>query len=120
MANANWPATLPDDVLVDGYDESPPETVVRTEMDAGPAKIRRRFTAGVRPLKVTLDRMTRTQVAALDELYVDTLEGGALPFDWTHPRTLGDVTFRFTRPPRYRPIGSGALWNAELELEVMP
>lgn len=34
-----WPVTLPQDVLIDGYDEKVPEMTLRTQMDAGPAKV---------------------------------------------------------------------------------
>lgn len=117
MAEA-WPSTLPDDVLVQGYAESFPNLVVRTPMDAGPAQTRRRYTAAVRPLRVTIP-LTRAQVALLDTFYTDTLEGGALEFTWTHPRTQSVVTLRFVSPPQPVP-DSGAWWRAELDLEVLP
>ncbi|MGE0256925.1 MAG: hypothetical protein AB7N54_20245 [Alphaproteobacteria bacterium] len=119
MPNAEWPGELPDDVLVEGYREAFPDLLVRTEMDAGPAKVRRRFTAAVRPLSVRLD-LDREQVDDLDEFFSDDLEHGALPFDWTHPRTGDAVTFRFTRPPEIRPDGDGTVWLAELQLEILP
>lgn len=119
MANPVWPASLPQDVLVEGYDEAMPDLALRTEMDAGPAKVRRRFTAGVRTFKVG-SAMTRAQVATLDTFFVTTVQGGALSFDWTHPRTQAAATFRFTRPPRTAPEAGGQRWRVELELEIMP
>lgn len=115
---ASWPVTLPQDVLVQGYAEAFPSTTLRTQMDAGPAKTRRRFTASVRPLRVTMP-LTRAQVALLDTFYTDTLEGGALEFTWTHPRTLAAVTLRFVSPPQPVP-DSGAWWRVDLDLEVLP
>lgn len=115
---AAWPATLPQDVLIEGYAEAFPETRLRTPMDAGPAKMRRRFTAAVRPLKVSVP-LTRDQVAALDTFFTTTLEGGALAFTWTHPRTLAAVTLRFVSAPQPVP-DSGAWWRCALDLEVMP
>ena len=119
MANPIWPAGLPQLVAVDGYGEQPPDTTLRTRMDAGPAKVRRRFTAGVRPLSVRLD-LDATQVGVLDAFYVATLEGGALAFDWVHPRTQAAATLRFVRPPAYRPLSSDAAWSAALQLELLP
>lgn len=119
MANATWPAALPPLVAVDGYGEQPPDTALRTRMDAGPAKVRRRFTAGPRPLSVRLD-LDATQVEALDAFYVTTLEGGALAFDWMHPRTQAATALRFVRPPAYRPLSSDAAWSAALQLEILP
>lgn len=114
----SWPETLPGDVLVAGYSESLPNAVLRTEMDAGPAKVRRRSTAAARPLRATM-ALTRTQAAALDTFFTTTLSMGSLPFTLTHPRTLSQVSFRFVSPPVLVPV-SGAEWSAELDLEVLP
>ena len=43
----SWPATLPVSPLLDGFIETVPETIIRTDMDQGPAKTRQRTTAGV-------------------------------------------------------------------------
>ena len=113
-----WPSTLPQDVLIDGYDEQVPETTLRTSMDAGPAKVRRRFSAGVRVFAVTVP-LTRAEVETLDAFYLNDLQGGALRFDWTSPRTGAPVQFRFLAPPRYAPQ-SQADWLGQLQLEVLP
>lgn len=119
MVNPLWPASLPQLAAVDGYQESPPDTALRTKMDTGPDKIRRRFTAGVRPLSVQLD-LTKVQVETLDVFYVTTTAGGALRFDWVGPRNQTTVEMRFVRPPVYRPLASDVAWRATLQLEVMP
>lgn len=113
-----WPVSLPQDVLIDGYDERPPDTTLRSTMDEGPAKVRRRFTAGVRVFSVTV-ALTRAQVETLDAFYRTDLQGGALRFDWTHPRTLAAVQFRFIAGPRYVPQ-SQTEWLTQLQLEILP
>ncbi len=115
-----WPATLPDEPLLAGYRERAPKTALRTEMDAGPAKQRNRFTAGVRPFGFTMD-LTRAQVDTLDAFFITTLEGGTLAFDWTHPRTLAAVSFRFVaiETPEYTAV-SQQDWRARLKLEILP
>ncbi len=115
---AVWPADLPSDVLRQGYDEACAPVKLRTQMDAGPPKQRRRFTAGVKPLTVVLS-LTRAQVATLEAFHDDTLQGGALPFEWTHPRTLATVQFRFVDEPRWS-TQSEVDWRATLALEVLP
>lgn len=118
----DWPATLPQVLPVAGYSETPPDTALRTQMDAGPAKVRRRFTAQVRPINATLI-LTAAQVQILDDFYVTTLEGGALPFDWIHPRDTASpptvVQFRFVRPPQYAALEPD-IWQAPVELEILP
>ncbi len=113
-----WPATLPQDVLIDGYDETPPNTTLRSQMDQGPDKVRRHFTAGERVFSATV-ALTRDQVETLDSFYLTDLQGGALRFDWTHPRAQAAVQFRFRSPPRYKPQ-SQTDWLVQLQLEILP
>ncbi len=115
---ATWPASLPQYVLVEGYSEAPPQNTIRTSMDVGPPKMRRRSTAAVRPITGN-QHMNKTQVAALDTFYVTTLNSGVDQFDWVHPRTQSAVDFRFTAPPQYESLG-GTAWMVTLSLEVMP
>lgn len=117
---AGWPVDLPDRLLVDGYTESPPDTTIRTAMDAGVAKVRRRYTAGARPIAGVL-MLTRDQVDVLDTFYVTTLQGGAQRFQWRHPRksVYEAVDIRFVRPPTYEAVEPN-VWRASLALEVMP
>lgn len=116
---AVWPGTLPVIPLVAGYKESPPDVLIRTQMDAGPARVRPRYTAGVRPIIGEIV-CTPTQVATLDTFYVTTLLQGSLPFDWISGRTGATVAYRFVKPPTYQPDGSKELWLVKLELEMMP
>ena len=116
---ATWPGTLPTSPEGPNYQESPPNTLIRTQMDAGPPKVRQRFTSGVRPLSFTW-MLTKAQVATLDTFYVTTLFGGSLSFDGlAHPRTLAATTFRFTAPPTYVYLGPD-VWRATTPLEILP
>jgi hypothetical protein len=115
---ATWPIGLPDAPLQQGFQETVPKNTARFETDAGPAKVRRRFTAGVRGLKCSF-LFTAAELATFDEFVVDTLEGGALQFAWTDPRTSAAITARIKDQPQYRPAG-GTDWIAECEIEVLP
>lgn len=115
----SWPSTLPQRVLSEGYQEIAPDMVLRSEMDAGPAKVRRRFTAAVRTVRCQI-ALTSAQVATLDSFYVGTLAGGSLTIDWVHPRTQAATTFRMRQPPQYTAESGGSSWIAQLELEILP
>lgn len=95
-----WPATLPDIVTYDEYSESPPDNALRTSMDVGPPKSRRRTTANVRPLSVMMI-LTTAQVETLDVFYDDTLASGTLTFNFDHPRTETTEEMQFAEPPIY-------------------
>lgn len=115
---ASWPSTLPQLPLAGGFSESPPDTTVRTKMDAGPAKVRRRFTANVRPFKVSF-LMTSEQIGYLDTFYVTTTVGGSASFTWVSPRTGSTKSFRFISPPEYN-LSSGDYWSVAMQLEQLP
>jgi len=118
MSNLVWPSSLPQRPTVGGYQERFAETVLRTAMDAGAAKLRRRFTAAPRQIEVTF-RMTAAQVAVLRSFYEETTAGGALPFDWVHPREGTAAEFRFVEAPRVSAV-TGTLFSVAVKLEQMP
>lgn len=114
-----WPVSLPTAPEGPNYTEQPPKTRLETQMDAGPPKLRQRYTAGVRPLSMTW-MLTKAQVAALDTFFTDTLAGGSLSFDGlAHPRTGAAVTFQFAQEPSYVYLGPD-VWRATTALRVMP
>lgn len=118
MSNAVWPPSIVRKFSASGFSEKTPNVVVRTSMDAGPVKIRRRFTAGVRPI-VGKMKMKSSELATFDTFFNTTLNGGALPFDWTHPRTGVAATYRFTEEPEYT-ADEGDWWLVSMKLEIMP
>jgi hypothetical protein len=115
---AEWPFSLPQKPLLEGYEEREPNTLIRTEMDAGPVKTRRRFTAGVRLIRVAF-HLTESQKTTLSTFYRSTLQDGALRYDWTPPGFASVVECRITEPPVYRALRPD-LWRAEFPVEVLP
>jgi hypothetical protein len=121
---ASWPGTLPPVPQIRGYEEKTPANVIRTEMEVGPAKVRRRTTGGIRPHKM-LFNMTQAQVELFDEFLGAVLADGALAFDYAHPRTGTTVRFRIIPPVTYtleRPAtgGDAGVWWVSLDMEQLP
>ena len=114
-----WPATLPQNVLTEGYQEAPGDGRLRTQMDAGPAKMRRLHTAVVDTFSVSLS-LTSAQVDTLDGFWDSDLAGGVLAFDWTHPRTGAATSFRFVDRPTRTPRQSGVRYTVRFKLEKLP
>ncbi len=123
MPTPIWPVSLPQSPRVSGFKEQLPETVLRTSMDAGPVKSRRRFTTGPTPVTIEL-YLTRAQVAILDEFFNDTCEGGALSFDWVNHRTKAPARYRFTSEPALTPQAAsdtdGKIWSVSFSAEFLP
>lgn len=115
-----WPLGLPQKPNTN-YSESSGILILRTPMDAGPAKMRRR---GKRPdtLQMTFN-MSSSQVEDLKTFTESTLQGTAR-FGFPHPRTNEVVEVRII------PQGDGSLfnisyvlpdlWSINLQMEVLP
>lgn len=101
-------------ILRDGFSESPPERTIRTNMDVGPAKVRRRTVAAVGHIGFTL-WLTN---AEWDTLYNFYLANDATVFNFVHPRTGQTVKARFADVPD----GSfnQTMWDVTVQLETMP
>jgi len=116
MSNS-WPERLPLP-SIEGYGISPGEAILRTEMEAGPARQRRRFTQV--PSRITVRWiMDRGQFALFEAWYRwAAAEGGT----WFEIDLLGGLGLlpqeaRFTRQFEARPY-RGRLWEVTSELEI--
>jgi hypothetical protein len=116
-----WPSGVPDEPLSASIEEGARNTVLRSPMETGPAKQRRRFRAGPRPISFAIP-MTRAEVGTFEAWFEDTLADGALSFDFTHPRSQATVTLRFIggQPPRYQWEQGGQTVQVMCTCEVLP
>jgi hypothetical protein len=120
--SAVWPVTLPQALRV-GFKATAPNVVIRTAMDAGPAKIRRRFSTNVYSVQGEV-LMNGAQIATFLDFFLNTLAGGALPFQWTVPWNGHPVDFRFAKPPDLGALAPRASlaepYAVPLSLEMLP
>jgi hypothetical protein len=104
-----------------GFTESIAISVLRSPMDMGPAKQRRR---GKRPSMLGVNFiLTSAQVSTLETFVKDTIKG-IYRFNFTHPRTSSSVEVRIV------PQGDGefykltylapGFYQTDLTLEVLP
>ncbi len=113
-----WPPTLPLPT-VQGYSVQPEDAILRTEMEAGLARQRRRFTNV--PTKVSVRWiMRRDQYAIFEGWYRWQAKEGANWFTITLLGGLGllDQEARFTRQFSARLLAGGTLWEITSELEI--
>ena len=59
------------------------------------------------------------QAATFKSFFEETTAGGALPFDWVHPREGTSAEFRFVEAPRVSAL-TGTLFSVAVKLEQMP
>lgn len=116
-ADIVWPLLLPQDPLLDGWQENLPDNTLRTEMEQGPAKLRRRSTAASGRMTLQF-LLSGSEGGVLDHFYTATLASGTKAFRMGHPRRGDMMTCRFMSPPEYTAV-NGAYCRARLTLEVL-
>ena len=114
-----WPSTLPAKPLGDGFSEQPPNLVVRSTMDVGQAKMRRRATAGPSRLQMSF-QMTTDQLAIFRAFLAADLQGRALPFTWEHPINGNVQSFRIIENPTFTAVANGLAWQVAVVMERLP
>lgn len=116
---SSWPASLPAYPLRDSVRETPQPQTIRSTVDAGPPKVRRRFTAGIDLIEMEF-ALTEAQYATLRTFHDTTVNGGADSFTMTHPRTEASITVRFAEPPAWRAVRGNARGLATVKVEKLP
>jgi hypothetical protein len=116
---ANWPSTLPKPAL-SGYSLEPQNAVLKTQMEAGPNRYRKRYTSVPMDVKASL-LLTAEQMSAFKTFYQTTINQGA---DWFvfDGLNLGNgyatgSEVHFTEPYKANYIGRGQ-WDINFSLEV--
>ena len=125
-ADTTWPVSLTRAPRLASLSEEAPDVLLRSEVDVGPPKLRRRFTGDRRKFTIELD-FTRSEVLAFDSWFLNNSTGaggGARSFSWKHPRLGTTADFRFLSVPTYRPRaprGDGSeWWLVSFEVEMLP
>lgn len=119
MSNTTWPASLPCPTDQNVQYSALVEPVLKTSMETGAPKRRRRFTAVPESFTCSVI-LTQAQVAALKQ-FVEVTLADVGPFDWKDFRTGDPVTYVFDARPKYTLAAAGAnLWQADLSLVTVP
>jgi len=113
--SVTWPSSLPQAFLIDDYKDQEPALFTKTEMDAGPPKLRRRFTAAQRPFSGSMV-LTATQKATLRTFY-QTYGAGEISFP-DQDGESSDLTVIFMAEPVYSRYE--LVWKVDLQFAEMP
>lgn len=113
-----WPPTLQQLLSESNFGIDEGDTTVRTDMDTGLAKIRRRYTQGIDSVSGSV-YLTKDQYTTFRNFFDTTLNAGINTFNFNHPIT-GDVTeYRFKGTPKYNSIGGGN-FTVQFTWETLP
>lgn len=114
MAEA-WPSTLQNKVDRDSFSYEFGETTIRSQMDIGPDKVRRRTTRPIDKLTTSI-QLDYSEYSTFQVFFNTTLNGGVNKFTYENPLTGVLEEFRFTKPPSIRPLG-GRVFTVSMEWE---
>lgn len=120
---AAWPTATVGELAVRSVETE--SVVLRTKMDGGPAKLRRRFSNSVTKVPVGRMVLTKTALDALETFYITTTSGGVDIFTHTHPISGTTVNYRFVTRPEYdllvsAPLVANRKWTTSFDLEIVP
>jgi len=119
-----WPTanSFPPKAYAISHVEHPERARIRTKMDTGPAKIRKRFTAAPEEFDVEV-RVNKAQLGTWHEdfwLNTSLADYGCEEITWLHPRLNTEAVFRFVTEPEYNTISGDKLWSITFRMEIMP
>jgi len=114
---ATWPASLPQSPNRESYDDTPRDSVLRSDFD-GYTKQRNRFTAVIHDVTERYT-ISKEQFETFKTFYFTTLKNGALEFDKPDFETGLNRLYRFTGPYT-REFLANDLVRLTINLEKLP
>ena len=120
MANPGFP-TLPSGakLTTDGFTIEREDPSMQTELEGGYVASRAKHTRTPRSTYTcTVREMTEGDRVAMDTFW-NTVKGGSVILDWTHPTTLAVVAVRFKGPLTFTYVGYGSYqrWDCSFTLQ---
>jgi hypothetical protein len=118
---AAWPSGVPQRLLRASYSRTPPDDVLRTQMDAGPAFQRKR-SGSIGDVRQGNLKLTKSELILFQSFWENTLVSGTRDFTgWIDPVTAVGHTARFIggQMPKEKPAPKGPFWLVEIQIEVL-
>lgn len=119
MPNPVWPAALPRQFLAASATETVPNGLLRSENDAGPAKVRRRSVATPWEASGAM-LMTQAQYVAFRDFLAADLAGGASVFWFPNQRASTGSWLARIKPDSVEASRLGPRWRVTFKVEVLP
>lgn len=113
-----WPASLPQG-FVRGVQRNPLPNVVAFGTEVGPGKVRRRSTARVMRVSVSMP-LTASQLAIFEAFFQNDLQDGALTFAMNDPTDGTTGTWRFDAQSAYTLSEQGTRYVLAMNLSRLP
>ena len=115
---ATWPASLQQVLNEQGFTYEIGDTAIRSEMETGMPKVRRRFTKPINKLSCSI-LLNISQYSTFSVFFNTTLNGGVNTFNFNNPLSASTSEFRFITPPQISPLG-GQVFQVSMQWEEIP
>ena len=115
---AVWPPTLQPRLLESGFGIKPRDNTIKTNMDIGVAKRRRRYTDAIDDINGSI-HLDMGEYSTFMNFYNIEIASGTLPFEVIHPITQVAVQAMFMGPPNITAIG-GRKFSVAMQWEILP
>jgi hypothetical protein len=102
----SWPITLQTLWNEANFGLDAGDTTIRSEMDFGPSKVRRRTTVGIDRFTGSI-YLTTSQYSVFKTFFDVSLNGGVKTFYFNHPITEAQEVFRFIGAYKITSLGAG-------------
>lgn len=113
VVQVSWPSTLPQSPRA--WQEEMVDNLIRTQVSAGPPKVRRRFTASRIQARASFI-LKREQYDTLKQWFESELEHGVQAFSFRNPNSNTLQAFRLLAAPSIESVQGVAL-AVEMEME---
>lgn len=113
-----WPTSLQTILNSANFSYELGDTLIRSDMDVGPTKVRRRFSKGIEKLNTQI-WIVRSLYNTFYNFYNTTLNGGVKSFQYNHPITATPTEFRFSGVPKIDYVG-GDTFSISMVWETVP
>lgn len=90
-------------------------SVLKSEFEGGYVQTRARYTRVRRRFTIAYSQLSNADKTLIDN-FIDTVNGGADYFNWTHPQSSTVYVVRFQSPPNFNYTSYGR-WSCNFILE---
>ncbi|WP_246828126.1 hypothetical protein [Rhizobium binae] len=108
---------MPQAFMSEGYSEEGADNLLASNVSVGPAKVRRRTTANVRPITGSM-AMREDEYQAFLLFVKNDIKDRALAFTFPDPHDGSSILVRMRQPHSTAPFGID--WRVQIALEVLP
>ena len=113
----NWPVSLPQCFLPNGYSEEGADNLISSSNEIGPDKVRRRSTSA--PYRITgVLKCSATQKIIFRDFFHNDIKSGSKTFYF--PNSEGGDPLLVRIIPPYNLSRVGVSWRVKIDLEVLP